>query len=97
MIGDGCLSYVPAYVKSGLKYVIRIAGNSETDFDFFVFVASLIYRLFGRSVKMHKRSDCNGIEIGFSSKQAFFLLHDLGFPIGKKSNITIPQVFFNNN
>ncbi len=96
MLGDGCLSYVHARKKSGPKYLIFIAGNSETDPDFFNFIASLIYKLCGRNVKIRKRSDCNGIEIKFSSKHLFFLLHDLGFPIGKKCHITIPRLFLKN-
>jgi len=97
LVGDGCLSHVPAYVKSGPKYSIRIFGNSTTDYEFIVHVASLINRLFGRSVRIRKRFDCNGIEIGFSSKNVFFLLHNLGFPIGKKRRITIPPVFLRDN
>ena len=96
LLGDGCLSYTPAYKGTWPKYVICIAGDSRKDFEFFIHVVSLINRLFGIQVRINKRTDCNGIEIRFSSKHVFELLCDFGFPVGKKRHIVISTDFLKN-
>lgn len=96
MIGDGCLSYVPAYKGTGPKYVVYIAGDSRNDFEFFTHIVLLINRLFGINVRIEKRADCNGILIRFSSKRVFELLRSFGFPVGKKRGIMIPADFSRN-
>jgi len=96
-MGDGCLSYFQAYVNGGPKYFVHIAGDSRNDFKFFTHIISLIHKLFGLNVRMRKRTNFNGIEIGFSSKSLFALLRNLGFPVGKKRHITIPGAFLQNH
>jgi len=96
-MGDGCLSYVHSYANGGPKYFVHIAGDSRHDFKFFIYIVSLIHKLFGLNVRIRKRVNFNGIEIGFSSKSMFALLRNLGFPVGKKRHITIPDIFLQNN
>lgn len=74
-----------------------MAGNSKKDLGFFVHVLWLIKRLFGKNPKIYKRKHCDEIEIHFGSKYAFTLLRDLGFPVGKKRDINIPQVLLQND
>ena len=97
LLGDGCLSYTHPYGRTGPKYLIRIAGDSRNDVDFFGRIVSLIHKLFDLNVRIRKRAGFNGIEIGFSSKRVFAFLRDLGFPVGKKHQITISGIFLQNH
>lgn len=93
LIGDGCLS--PAGGSS--CYLACVAGNSRKDLDFFTHVLQLIKKLFNKSPKIRKRKHRDEIEIHFGSKYAFTLLHGLGFPVGKKREISIPQPLLHEN
>ena len=93
MIGDGCLSSAGG---SGC-YLVCIAGNSQKDLDFFMHVLQLIKKLFNKNPKIQKRKHCDEIEIRFGSKYAFTLLYNLGFPIGKEREISIPSPLLHEN
>lgn len=89
LIGDGCISRYVSQDKT--HFEIRIEGNALTDYAYYVKnLRSIILEILGKSPKIYFRKDCNGISVSFHAKDfAIFLNENLGFPFGKKKQISI--------
>ncbi len=89
LMGDGCISRY----RNGqaMCHELRIDGNAVTDKDYYYkHVVPLITQITSREPKPRFRTDCKGIYIKFQHKEfALFLQSTLGFPVGKKGEITI--------
>lgn len=86
LAGDGCLS------RTGRNYSISVTGHVEEDIDFFEEVLRpLIVKLRGKPVNYRIREKYGKVEINFSDKRLFTFLKSLGFPVGKKVNLMIPE------
>ena len=96
LIGDGCVSKFISQRRS--HHAIRIDGNSLTDIQYYNdHLKPLIERIVNRTVKVKFRKVGNCIFIMFEYKDfAVFLNSRLGFPFGKKGEITIDKKFIEN-
>lgn len=90
LMGDGCLSQF--LNNNYLKKSISISGNSKKDLQYFQdYLIPLIKILFNVNTKVKFRKKVNGIDIYFLNKGLFNSLKDIGFPIGVKGQISIPN------
>lgn len=89
--GDGHLAFRKK--KNGTDYLLRCVGNSKDEKPLYDnVIAPLFYRLFGINVvpKYHDKKKTYGISIW--RKDIVYALHNLGIPLGKKSDIIrIPE------
>jgi len=90
-IGDGSLCIVQD--GDSLRYMINYSGNLQTELIYYEKVLKpLIESLYGKTVKVEQRRK-NECRIQFTSKTIFlFKTSVLTLPVGKKYNITIPQI-----
>jgi len=81
-----------------VHHAIRIDGNSLTDIQYYNnHLKPLIKRITGRDVKVKFRKVGNCIFIMFEYKDfALFLNSNLGFPFGKKGEISIDKMLIKN-
>lgn len=92
LIGDGCLS------RYSRARAIVITCNYYNDQPFFdKIVIPILAKIRKKKVVYKKRSKHGKIEINFSDKELFEYIKSLGFPVGKKKNISIPKIFFDHN
>lgn len=96
LIGDGCISKFKHQGK--IHYAIRIDGNSLTDIQYYNnYLKSLIKRIINREIRVKFRKVGNCIFIMFEYKDfAIFLNSYVGFPFGKKGEVSINQEFMKN-
>ncbi len=91
LLGDGCIS------RSCNQWRVVVTCSFYDDKDFFdKVVIPTARRLRGKNVRYIERKKYGKIEMNFADKEFFNHLSDLGFPIGKKLDIIIPNVFFDN-
>ncbi len=78
------------------EYKFQITGHMSQDkFYYEKFVIPLIRNIFNIEPKLRLKSKENVFELDIYSKDVFlFLVNNFGLPIGRKENITIPRVFF---
>lgn len=91
LIGDGCISRFESGGRT--HYAIRIDGNSITDYQYYKeYLKPLIERIIERKVSIRSRKIGNCIFIMFEYKEFAISLHNqLGFPYGKKGEISINE------
>lgn len=96
LIGDGCVSKFRS--QGRLHYAIRVDGNSLTDIEYYNnHLKPLTERVVNRTVNVKFRKVGNCIFIMFEYKDfAVFLNSRLGFPFGKKGEISISSEFIKN-
>ncbi len=88
LMGDGCLS------RCGTGWFVVITCHIHDDRPFFDdIVIPLTTKLRGKNVKYAIRPKYGKIEINFSDKELFNKIKSLGFPVGLKGNMSIPDVF----
>jgi hypothetical protein len=93
LLGDGWLSKLNYNRK--IISLIGISGNAKKDREFFLYLKKNISVLFNRKAYLKERPKYNSIELNFSDKillQRFNL--ELGFPIGKKLNLSINKKIY---
>jgi hypothetical protein len=92
MMGDGCLS---EYRTLGRKRsVIRIDGNRENDTEYYVHtIKPLIHKVFKKDVTVRFRNGYNVVFVYFSSREITDFMKSIGFPVGEKGEIQIPNKF----
>jgi len=92
LLGDGCISQ---FVSKGRLYkTIRLEGNKINDYFYLNrIIKPIIFELFNKKVNVKPRKDNNSIHIYFKSKEIFDFLITLGFPVGVKNNLKIPNIF----
>jgi hypothetical protein len=87
MMGDGC-------IYSGLQGFC-ITGHKNLEKDYYhIYLKKLIEKLFSASPGIWTVKDSNTIRCYFYSKRISSFLTNLGFPVGKKKDLSIP-LFFN--
>lgn len=92
LLGDGCIS------RSCKKWFVVMTCSFYDDKEFFDNVIIPIARqLRGKDVIYREREEYGKLEMNFSDKNLFNKLNSIGFPIGKKLDISIPQIFFDCN
>ena len=88
-MGDGNLSLYKS------DYRISMAGHKNDDLEYFKYLQNLFKYLFNKEAKIRDKK--RYILLDVSDKKIFYRLHNLGIPIGKKSDIVnIPEDIFNN-
>ena len=88
LTGDG---YINHYPKEG-DYVLDIAGHSKDDKEYHTnFISPLIKDLFGVKVNILFPKNQNCIHIRLRSKTIVSFLNNMGFPLGYKNQIGIPD------
>lgn len=88
LAGDGCIS------RAGRGYFISLTCNIHDDEPFIKnIIIPLFERIRKKKIKYRKREDCGKIEINFSDKEFFNLIKSMGFPVGIKKGIDIPNIF----
>lgn len=86
LVGDGYMNYYPYQHK----YLLEIAGDSALDKGYLEsYVLSLIERLFNIKPSIVKRKNQNTMYLRLISKGLINYLIMLGFPRGRKQQITI--------
>ncbi len=90
LTGDG---YINQYVLPKRKVsVIEVTGNKEKDFDYMKnYVSELIKSLFNLSPKIYLRESQNTIRVIIYSKEVFNTIKEIGFPLGEKGEINVPE------
>ena len=85
LLGDGCLS-------QGEKYrSIVITCDANSDKPLFKKLVPILENLRKNKVKWRERKESNTIEINFSDKNLFNKYKSLGFPVGKKGKLGLPN------
>ena len=88
LAGDGCIS------KSGKHHFISVTCNIHDDEPFFQkIVIPLFEKIRNKKTQYIKRPKWGKIEINFSDKELFNSIKLLEFPVGKKENMKIPDMF----
>lgn len=88
LTGDG---YINHYPKKG-DYVLDIAGDSRNDKEYLTnFVSELIKNLFGLKTNILFAKNQNSVHIRLRSKSIIYFLKEMGFPLGYKNQIGIPN------
>ncbi len=93
LIGDGCLSSFKN--ENHIRNVIRLDGHKENDLAYFNVLKKLIKNVFGKDVSLRFRKNYNIVFIYFQSNEIFHLIKSIGFPVGKKGEIVIPENLLN--
>ena len=90
LVGDGCLS---EYVSNKRKReVVLFTGNINHDIAYYETVLKpTIQKNFGIDGYIYKRHDDNTVRFFIYKKEVFCFLKQIGFPVGIKSKITIPD------
>lgn len=90
LIGDGWLSLLKN--KNKTIHLIGISGHKELDRELHLHCDKYIRSVFNRNPYLKEIKNCNGREILFSHKGLFnFMVNEMGFPVGKKINILLPE------
>ena len=90
-IGDGCIVYNGDY---GVKF--ELAGNTNLDFDHFIYLKNIIESIFSCEVKLKTRGNELKL-ITYSKKMVFSLIQEFNLSIGRKTNtISIPSKIYKN-
>ena len=88
LTGDGYANYYPYQTK----YILEIAGDSTLDKHYLeIYVSRLIYQLFKIRPSIYKRKDQNSLYLRVISKGLIGYLVNIGFRLGKKNDINIPD------
>jgi DNA-binding transcriptional regulator WhiA len=98
LIGDGCLSSYPVKDRKNNREVVLFTGHLDHDFDYYQNVLyPIIKKEFRINGYLQKRKSFNCIRYVIFSKEVFKFFIDLGFPLGKKIKLEIPQGILKNN
>jgi hypothetical protein len=93
LTGDGYLNYYP----SQCKYLLEITGDMRLDYDYLIHhVASLIYSEFRIKPTFQYRPGQNTIVLRIISRGLVEYLSSIGFPKGKKEQISPPNWILQN-
>lgn len=98
MLGDGCV--IKYFVKSEnrFRHCVAISGNSLDGMEYFRnYLVPLINRLFNLSPSILHYSSSNAIRIDIKNKELANLFLRMGFPLGKKGEIYIPNKILKSN
>jgi len=88
-MGDGNLSLYKS------DYRVSITGHKNADLNYFRYLQKNFKYLFNKEIKLRDKK--RYILLDISNKKIFYQLHEMGIPIGKKSDIAkIPKNIFNN-
>ena len=87
LTGDGYMNFYPY----NNEYVVEIAGHSKDDLNYFKYLNVLILKLFNIEPKKYIRKDQNSAYLRLRSKGVFYFLKKMGFVIGRKGQINIPE------
>ena len=93
LMGDGWLSN---YIVSRKKvWIIGLCGHLILDREYLYYCISQFEKLFGRKGCIQEKPKTNAIQVCFKHKLLLKYLNEkLGFPIGKKKNMTIhPSIY----
>ena len=96
MIGDGCVTF---YKSNNLSnYFISVDGNSLTDREYLLkYVHDLKFGLYNLNFNAHSKKNRNEISIRIYSQGLLqFYTKLIGLPLGKKTNIGIPNCIWEN-
>jgi len=93
LTGDGFINYYP----KRQAYLIEIAGNKLKDEDYLnKYVRDLIENLFNFVPRFYTYKNQNTIRLVVRSKKIFSFLKEIGFPTGRKEEISIPNWILKN-
>lgn len=96
LLGDGCVFKFFVKSENRTRYSVSVSGNSINDLEYFKNnILPLVNRLFGLSPSIIYYSSCNGIRIDIRYKVMADVFLKLGFPLGKKKELSIPNKILN--
>ncbi len=93
MIGDGCLSAINCRSENRIRKEARLTGNLQHDCVYYEEVIRPTVREFGINGYLQKRPKRNCVYL-VMGVPVFDFLVSLGFPVGKKYDLRIPDVLF---
>ena len=97
MIGDGCLSkYFSKYDKRE-KHCLLITGHTHDEPYYRGYIQPIFSREFGIKACIRFKKKDNVTRFETISKRIFDIFKKIGFPVGLKGNISIPQIILNDN
>ncbi len=97
LVGDGCIVRFKRKDRSHVEaYRIFITGNAKTDLEYVKQHLSCLFSKYGINAYIHLRKptnshNINSVDLVVNNKEFALLLMNLGFPVGKKGNITLPE------
>lgn len=97
IIGDGCIVHYKRHDANDKFYNrIFITGNATKNFDYWSNYLMRLLSKLGISAYLHVRKatnplNANTIDLIINNQPFTRFLIDLGFPVGKKKNIAIPE------
>jgi hypothetical protein len=98
LLGDGWLSHFHSKKSGKPFYWVGISGHMKDDLLYLYYVRDLIFSLFSKKVIFKFKNKENAVDIVFCSKQIIsFLNHSFNFPVGKKLDLKIHEIFIKNN
>lgn len=92
LLGDGCLS---TYKSGGRRhYVVLFAGHTRDDSYYVGVIRPVFEKIFNFSGYLRYRKDYNSVLLSFHSKKVFDFFRNIGFPVGVKGELSIPNKAF---
>lgn len=93
MIGDGCLSVINSKTEKRHRKEARLTGNLQHDCAYYEEIIRPTVQEFGINGYLQKRPKRNCVYFVMGAP-VFDFLASLGFPIGKKYDLKIPDIIF---
>ena len=97
MIGDGCLSKYHCNYDNRERHCFLITGHTHEEAYYRQILQPILLKEFGIKGCIRFRKDCKATRFETSSKEIFNYFSELGFPIGVKGDITIPNIILKNS
>lgn len=90
LLGDGCLS--SGCYAGRERFTVLFTGHTRDTVYYETCIRPVLLRTFGLKGYLHKRKSHNAVLLVYGSRKLFNFFVDLGFPIGKKEELSIPKV-----
>ena len=97
LLGDGCLSVYPRKDRKNLGHCTLFTGHVHDRPYYEQTIRRICNKLFGIQGSIQKRKSYNCVIFVTTAKKVFDCLYLLGCPLGKKIDLTIPDIIFFDN
>ncbi len=97
MIGDGCLSHYFSNCDKKDKFCFLITGHTHDEPYFRTIIQPILFKEFGIKGCIRFKKKDNVTRFETLSKRVFSFFEKLGFPVGLKGNLDIPNEILSDN
>ncbi len=97
MIGDGCLSICNSRSRKKPIHIVLLTGHTHDEPYYRNVIRPIFYKEFGINGYLCFRKPYNMTYFRTDSRRILYFMNQLGFPIGLKGNIKIPDLIMSDD